>query len=209
MKFAVIGAGNVGSQIARAVVGVGHEVVLTEDAEGADALAEELDAPLVSSNGEAARLADAVVLAIPFGTVDEVAPDLAAAADGKIVIDVTNPLKEDYSGLVTETGPSGAERVQQLIPSARIVKAFNTVFAANQATAEVDGVQLDGFVAGDDDDAKREVMNLLAQIGFRPIDAGPLSSARYLEAMGYLNIALNTANDWPWQTGWKMVGPTA
>lgn len=60
----------------------------------------------------------------------------------------------------------------------------------------VDGVQLDGFVAGDDADAKKRVIRLLEEIGYRPIDVGPLSTARYLEGMGFLNISLNAANGW-------------
>jgi predicted dinucleotide-binding enzyme len=74
-------------------------------------------------------------------------------------------------------------------------------------TASVDGTQLDGFVAGDDTDAKKTVMDLLAAIGFRPVDVGGLSVARYLEGMGFINIALNSRNDWSWQSGWKLVGP--
>jgi predicted dinucleotide-binding enzyme len=69
-------------------------------------------------------------------------------------------------------------------------------------------VQLDGFVAGDDPGAKRQVLDLVQSLGFRPIDTGPLTMSRALEAMGMLNISLNMKNDWPWQTGWKLVGPT-
>ena len=70
------------------------------------------------------------------------------------------------------------------------------------------GVTLDGFVAGDDVGAKQAALSLVESLGFRPIDAGPLAMARALEGMGTLNISLNMANDWPWQTGWKLVGPT-
>jgi predicted dinucleotide-binding enzyme len=69
-------------------------------------------------------------------------------------------------------------------------------------------VQLDGFVAGDDADAKKQVTHLLDEIGFRTIDVGPLAMARHLESMAFLNIALNAKNGWSWQTGWKLVGPT-
>ncbi len=146
------------------------------------------------------------MLAIPFGAVDEVVTDLRDDLAGKIVIDVTNPVASDLSGLATD-GVSSAELVAQAAPQARVVKAFNTVFAANQATASVDGTQLDGFVAGDDAEAKQVVMGVLEEIGFRPVDVGALSAARYLEGMGYLNIALNARNGWSWQSGWKLVGP--
>lgn len=209
MRIAIIGAGNVGSAIARAAHGTGHDVVVSDAADESHQLAESLGVPVAETNAEAVQGADAVVLAVPYGVLETVAEEIAPEASGKIVIDVTNPLREDYSGLATEGGPSGAERLQTRLPGAHVVKAFNTVFASNQDKGEVDEVQLDGFVAGDDPESKEKVMGLLADIGFRPIDTGPLLSARYLEAMGYLNIALNAANDWPWQTGWKLVGPTS
>ena len=64
------------------------------------------------------------------------------------------------------------------------------------------------FVAGDDVDAKAAVLDLVRSIGFRPIDAGPLAMARALEAMAVLNMMLQIRNNWPWQAGWKLVGPT-
>ncbi len=208
MKVAIIGSGNVGSAVARAAKNTGHEVVVSDVAtESLKALGEALDVETTASSRHAVKIADAVVLAVPFGAVEAVASDLADDLTDKIVIDVTNPLKNDFSGLATE-GLSGAELLQQRLHGAKVVKAFNTVFAANQDKAEINGVQLDGFIAGDDADAKKEVAYLLEQIGYRPIDVGPLSAARYLEAMAFLNIALNASNGWAWQTGWKLVGPT-
>ena len=208
MKVAIIGSGNVGSALARAAKKTGHDVVVADvAAESLKALADAVGVDTTASSREAVQLADAVVLAVPFGAVASVVSDIADEVADKIVIDVTNPLTDDYSGLVTE-GTSGAELVQQLLPRARVVKAFNTVLAANQDRAEVDGVQLDGFVAGDDADAKKQVSYLLEEIGYRAIDVGPLAAAGYLEAMAFLNISLNASNGWSWRTGWKLVGPT-
>lgn len=208
MHVAIIGSGSVGSAIARASKKANHTVIAADGAgENLAALAERLGVATTASNADAAREADAVVIAVPFGAVNDVATEIADAVRDKIVIDVTNPLKDDYSGLATEGGVSGAELLQEQLPQAKVVKAFKTVLAANQDKGEVDGVQLDGFVAGDDDDAKKQVLYLLEEIGFRSIDAGPLSAAGYLEAMAFLNISLNSANGWPWQTGWKLVGP--
>jgi predicted dinucleotide-binding enzyme len=95
-----------------------------------------------------------------------------------------------------------------MAPNARVVKAFNTILAAHQAAPDIDGIQLDGFVAGDDGAAKKKVLELVTSLGFRPIDAGPLAMARALEGMGTLNISLNMTNGWPWQSGWKLLGPT-
>ncbi|MBI2318436.1 MAG: hypothetical protein HYU75_15925 [Betaproteobacteria bacterium] len=88
-----------------------------------------------------------------------------------------------------------------------MIKAFNTAFAARQAEPTVDGIPADGFVAGDDETAKAQVLELVGSIGFRPIDVGPLAMARALEAMAILNISLNVQNGWPWQSAWKLLSP--
>jgi len=69
-------------------------------------------------------------------------------------------------------------------------------------------VPLDAFLAGDDATAKATAAELASSLGYRVIDAGGLRMARALEAMAFLNIALTAANGWPWQSGWKLVGPT-
>jgi predicted dinucleotide-binding enzyme len=89
----------------------------------------------------------------------------------------------------------------------RVVKAFNYAFAARMAEPVVSGTRLDGFVVGDDQAAKDKVLELVESIGFRPIDAGPLVMARALESMGLLIIMLQIKHSWPWQNGWKLVGP--
>lgn len=209
MKFAIIGSGNVGTAVARAVTDAGHDAVVADlSDDGLTAVAETVPVQTTTSNPEAVAGADVVVLAVPFGAVRDIANDLRDDLVGKIVIDVTNPLAPDLSGLAI-SGTSAAELVQQAAPDARVVKAFNTVLAANQADPSVEGTQLDGFIAADDAEAKQTVLELLEEIGFRAIDVGPLSAARYLEGMAYLNISLNAANNWSWGTGWKLVGPAA
>ena len=82
-------------------------------------------------------------------------------------------------------------------------------FASRMANPRSNGTQLDGFVAGDDEAAKQKTLEFAESIGFRPIDAGPLSMARALEGMGLLHILLQIKHNWPWQSGWKLAGPTA
>jgi hypothetical protein len=207
MNIAVIGAGAVGGAIARAARQTGHDVVITATTSAtAQQVAGAAGVAAASSNAAAAANADAVVLAVPFTAVPEVARDIQEVSEGKIVIDVTNPIKPDYSGLAV-TGRSGAELVQELLPQSAVVKAFNTVFAAKQADPVTGGTPLDGFYAGDDEAAKKAVADLLAGIGYRPVDAGGLAAALALEHMAFLNISLNERNNWPWQSGWKLVGP--
>lgn len=208
MKIAIIGAGNVGGALARSSVRAGHQVVISSsDPEEAQAVALASGARAASTNREALEGADVVIPAVYYTSIFEVLKELRNALDGKVVIDVTNPLKPDMSDLATE-GTSAAEQIQERFPAARVAKAFNTAFAARQADPVVDGIQLDGFVAADDEEAKQKTLELVRSIGFRPIDAGPLSMARALEAMMFMLITLQVRHGWPWQNGWKIVGPT-
>ena len=114
--------------------------------------------------------------------------------------DVTNPLKPDYSGLATE-GSSAAEEFQKRLPNSNVVKAFNTIFASNQAAPTLD---IDGYVAGDDAKAKQQVISLVESMGFAPVDVGALSASRHLEGMAFINIGLNAANGWSWTSAWRL-----
>ena len=203
MNIGIIGAGNVGRALATASVRAGHAVTITSTtAREAEGVAAEVGATAVGSNKAAVVDAAAVILAVPFDAVHAIVGELGAALQGKVLIDVTNRFAPEQLG-----GPSNAELIQQMAPNARVVKAFNTIFAAHQADPVIDGIQLDGFVAGDGA-AKQQVLDLVASLGFRPIDAGPLPMARALEGMGTLNISLNMTNGWPWQSGWKLLGPS-
>jgi len=207
MHIAIIGAGNVGRALATSALRTGHSVTVSSaSGETAAALARETGAKAAESNRAAAEGADLVVLAVPYMAIVDVLDEIGPALAGKIVVDATNPLKPDYSGLATE-GTSGAEEIQARIPSARVVKAFNTAFAARQADPKIGGVQVDGYVASDDEEAKAVVLELVKAMGFHPIDAGELTMARALEALAWLNISLQMRHGWSWQAGWKLVGP--
>ena len=204
MNIGIIGAGNVGQALATASVRAGHTVKIssTTPDEAAHAAAA-AGASAGPSNQAVVADADVVILAVPFDAVRGIVDELGAALNGKILVDVTNRFAPEQLD-----GPSNAEQAQAMAPNARVVKAFNTIFASHQADPAVDGTQLDGFVAGDDAGAKQQALELVASLGFRPLDAGPLTMARALEGRGTLNIALNAANSWPWQSGWKLLGPT-
>jgi NADPH-dependent F420 reductase len=207
VDITIIGAGNVGKALTGSAIRIGHSVTLSSaSGESARAAAEQTGAGAAASNREAVEGAELVVLAVPYSAVDDILEEVGTALDGKILVDATNPIKPDYSGLATE-GTSGAEEIQARVPGARVVKAFNTQFAARQADPTVSGLRVDGFVAGDDEEAQAAVLGLVEAIGFNPIDAGGLAMARYLESMAWLNISLQTRYDWSWQAGWKLVGP--
>jgi hypothetical protein len=208
MKVAIIGAGNVGKALAGSATKAGHTVSITaNDPQHAQDAAKATHAHAASSNRDAVKDADLVVLAVPAKTVEGIVSALASDLDGKVIVDVTNRVDMQDPGKTLD-GTSMAEKIQKRVPKARVVKAFNYAFASRMAEPNVDGTKLDAYIAGDDEAAKREVEDFAQSIGFRPIDAGPLAIARALEAMAVLNILLQVKHKWPWQSGWKMIGPT-
>jgi 8-hydroxy-5-deazaflavin:NADPH oxidoreductase len=208
VRIAVIGAGNVGSALARALDVAGHTVTVTaRNPAHAEKVAGEFKVAAAASNREAVQDADMVVLAVPSKAVAAVVEDLDDLFGEAIVVDPTNPSGVDREEILRGSA-SLAEAILVLVPGTRVVKAFNTVFASRLNDPVVNGVPLDGFYAGDDPAAKRVVADLLAEMGFRPIDTGELLTARVLELMAFLNIDLNLRHGWPWQSGWKLLGPT-
>jgi predicted dinucleotide-binding enzyme len=202
MKLAIIGAGNIGKALGGSAVRAGHEVVITaKNPDNARAAAAATGARAAVSNADAASNADVVILAVWYPVaVGEVASEIADAVRGRTVIDVTNPVKPDLSGLATE-GRSAAEELQEKLPEARVVKAFNTVFGSNQANPSH---EIQVLVAGDDADAKQQVIGLAESLGMTALDAGALSAARAMEEMALLNMQLNAGNGWDWTSRWVL-----
>ncbi|TMD15186.1 MAG: prephenate dehydrogenase/arogenate dehydrogenase family protein [Chloroflexi bacterium] len=208
MKVAIIGSGNVGKALAGSATRAGHKVTMAaSDPAHAEEAAKATKAHAARSNQDAVKDAELVVLAVPANKVDEVVGGLAQKLDGKVIIDVTNRVNPKDPGQVLD-GSSTAERIQKQAPKSHVVKAFNYAFASKMADPMVDGTRLDAYVAGDDAGAKQKALEFAESIGFRPVDAGPLAMARALEAMAMLNILLQIQNNWPWQSGWKLAGPT-
>lgn len=172
MRIGIIGKGNVGSAIGKGLIGKGHEVKFGH---------RDPKEPVI----DAAQWGEVIILAVPYDAVEDVVKEIDSVADGKIMLDVTNAVAENWDLAIG--GPfSAAERLQKLAPKARVVKAFNTVFAVNQSTGKVGKEQLTLFVASDDAKAKQIVMQLGRDIGFDAVDAGMLKSARYLEGMAIM-----------------------
>lgn len=189
MKVAIIGTGNMGAGLASTLAGVGHEITIgARDLIKAAALADKVGHGAVGGGiAAAAKLADVVILALPFGAAAE-AIKLAEGLAGKIVVDISNPISADYKELVIGHTTSAAEEIQKLAPQARVVKAFNTIFAQLLAPESRQGKTLQVFVAGDDATAKAAVSELAKSAGFEAVEAGPLSNSRFLEPIGEMNI---------------------
>jgi predicted dinucleotide-binding enzyme len=192
MKVTIIGAGNMGSAFVKQLVRAGHEVSVTarDSAKAAQVAAAHPGAQAVAVAG-AANGADAVVLATGYG---DAAAALQAVGDlqGKVVIDITNPLTADYMGLTLGHSSSAAEEIARAVPGAEVVKGFNTVFAQVLGDGADFGAgrKVTVFVASDSARARQTATALAQSMGFEVVDAGGLKNARYLEPLAGLNIYL-------------------
>lgn len=188
MKIAILGKGNVGGTLGAGWEKRGHEVVFgVRNPERKDASA---GAKTVSVK-EAAQFGEIVVLAVPWGAAPAA---LRAAGDlsGRILLDVTNPLLPDLSGLDVPGGSSGAEQVASLVPGVPVVKIFNTTGYPNMANPDYNGQRATMFYCGDEAGSKRIAAGLAEDLGFEAVDAGPLRLARCLEPLAvlWINLAL-------------------
>lgn len=192
MKIAVIGTGSVGGTLGRRWAELGHAVrfgVRDPADPAANALVAEINGEArLAPVPDAVKDAEVVVLATPYAAN---AAAIASAGDlaGKILIDVTNPIAADFS-LAVGFNASGAEQVAKLAPGARVFKAMNQVGFEVMADPSFAAGKPVMFVAGDDDAGKRVVLDLVAALGFEPIDAGGLTLARLLEPYAMLWIHL-------------------
>jgi 8-hydroxy-5-deazaflavin:NADPH oxidoreductase len=192
MKVTVIGAGNMGSAFVKQLHRAGHSVRITaRDGAKAAALAAKYPGVVAVPAADAAAQADIVVLAT--GYADAVnALRSVGKLDGKVVVDITNPLTPDYMGLTLGHSTSAAEEIAKAVPGALVVKAFNTLFA--QVLAEGadfgSGRKASVFIAGDSEPARQTVAGLAESLGFAAVDAGGLKNARYLEPLAGLNVYL-------------------
>jgi 8-hydroxy-5-deazaflavin:NADPH oxidoreductase len=193
MKVTIIGAGNMGRGVGTRVVAGGHELeILDRDPAEAQKLADELGGSAAALDSPSAISGEIVVLALYYPGIKDAAQQYADDLDGKIVVDITNPVDtETWDRLATPPRTSSAEEVASIVAAGtRVVKAFNTTFATTLVAGEVGGQQLDVLIAGDDEGAKRKVSQLVSDGGLRPIDVGPLSRAQQLEHLGFLHISL-------------------
>lgn len=174
-KVGIIGTGNVGGALLRGLTRASYDVRAVGK-----------DPPKVR---ETAAWAELVILAVPFSAVDDALNEMGDAVNGKILVDVTNVLTADFQ-LALGCTTSGAEELQRKVPGAKVVKAFNTVFAQHMDQGRVKDQQLTLLVAADDAAAKASVLELGRALGFDAVDAGPVQNARWLETLGYLNIQL-------------------
>ncbi len=192
MQIGIIGAGNVGRALGEGWLRAGHQVLFSGSREPRrlQDLAASLGANArAGTPAEAARFGEVIVLAVPWSAADDALRD-AGPLTGKIVVDCTNPLKADLSGLAIGHTTSAAEEIARRAGGARLVKAFNTTGAENMRSPRFGGGQAAMFICGDDRPAKSVVSRLATDLGFDAVDAGPLAAARLLEPLAMLWISL-------------------
>jgi len=185
----IIGTGNMG----RAIAGVVRTGGNTVDLLGRD----DADKP---ATGEV------VVLAVPYGVVADVIAQRGEQLAGKVVVDISNPLDfETFDSLVVPADGSAAAEIAAALPGSRVVKAFNTNFAATLVSGTVGAQPTTVLIAGDDADAKSLLAGIVTAGGLRAIDAGSLRRARELEAIGFQQLTLAAGEKIAWTGGFAVV----
>lgn len=189
MMITIFGNGNIGQAVDQNFVKAGHTV---------EHIGYETDKTI---NG------NIVVLAVPFAAIDDVLARYAGQLAGKIVIDVSNPVNfATFDELVVPADSSAAAILQKKLPQSKVVKAFNTTFAATLVSGKVaDTAQTTVLLAGDDDEAKEKVAAALVDSPLAVIDAGSLKRARELEAFGFLQISLAAREKISWTGGFGVL----
>jgi predicted dinucleotide-binding enzyme len=205
-SISIIGLGNMASTLAGRALAGGHTVeIVGRDQAKAQELAAALGSGATAGTFGTTPVGDLVILAVPYAGAVPVVTRYGEALAGKVVIDISNTSNADATGLVAPEGSSGAQEIANAVPaSASVVKAFNTVFGHILAQ----GGPLDVLVAGDDARAKASVSAFIESLGLRPLDAGGLEVARWLEGAGLLMISLarHGVGNWDFSLGIDLAG---
>jgi predicted dinucleotide-binding enzyme len=190
-SISVIGLGNMAGALAdRSLAGGNAVEIIGRDPAKAKELAAALGGATVGTAGTAPA-GDIVVLAVPYASAAAAIGEYGDALDGKVIVDMTNPITLDFKGFVTPEGSSGAQEIAKAAPAgAHVVKAFNTLPSDVLAAGSAEGRPLDVFIAGDDAQAKARVSVFIESLGLRPMDAGQLPMARALENATLLHLGL-------------------
>ncbi len=187
--LSIIGTGTMGQAIA-AVAGRGGHTV-----------------QLIGNGDSATRVdGDVVVLAVPYSSVRSVIAERGDSLAGKVVVDITNPLNfETFDSLTVPAESSATAEIAADLPESRVVKAFNTTFAGTLTSGTVGELATTVLIAGDDAEAKSTLAGVITSGGLNAVDAGSLSRARELEAVGFLQLTLAATEKVSWTGGFGLV----
>ncbi len=183
----IIGTGNMGQAIAGLVAKGGHR------------------AQTIGHDDDSAVDGELVVLAVPYPALSAIADARRDELAGKVVVDITNPLDfQTFDSLVVPPDASAAAELAAALPQSRVLKAFNTNFAATLASGQVGDQTTTVLVAGDDADAKALLLRVVTDAGLRGVDAGSLRRARELEALGFVQLTLAAGEKIAWTGGFTL-----
>lgn len=183
--LSIIGTGTMGQAIAAVAGKGGHTVEL-----------------LGQGDAETPVSGDIAVLAVPYPAVSAVLEQRGSQLEGKIVVDITNPLNfATFDSLTVPADSSATAEIAAKLPHSRVLKAFNTTFAGTLAAGTVGPLTTTVLIAGDDADAKTTLAGVITSGGLNAIDAGSLDRARELEALGFLQISLAANEKVAWTGG--------
>ncbi|KAM9864527.1 hypothetical protein ACIFOC_02686 [Leucobacter aridicollis] len=186
--FTIFGTGNMATAIAGVLTAGGATV-----------------AHIGSADTGAKLQGDVVILAVPYPAIADIVASYGDQLAGKVVVDITNPLNfETFDELVVPAGSSAAAELQRALPAAKVLKAFNTNFAATLASGTVGETQTTVLVAGDDAEAKAALAAAVTAGGLAAIDAGSLKRAHELESIGFLQLTLAAGEKISWAGGFAV-----
>ena len=207
MNIAIIGSGHMAHGIGTRIVAGNHPLTIYDRTpEKAQELAKTLGGDTQAEALSEALKGDVIVFALPYAANLELVGKYSEQLADKIVVDISNPVNFQTFELIPPPGTSGVEEIAKLLPvGAKIVKAFNTTFAGTLVAGQVDGKKLDVFIAGDDEDAKKTIKQLVEDGGLRGIDAGPLSRARHLEGFQLIQMASQQTPGTNWMSAIKIL----
>jgi predicted dinucleotide-binding enzyme len=202
-----------GSAIAKSLAKGNYRLLLKGSKQNElDSLVKEIEAATptadvegIACSKEASWEADIIIPAVPYDAQKEVAEKIREVANQKIVISIANPLNESYDGLKTSGDTSAAEELQKLLPYSKVIKAFNTTFAADFSSPVINGQQVDAFIAGNNEDALTTVAELVKTAGFNPVVSGDITASRLLESMQLHLIQLSMKYNYNWLAGYKIL----
>ena len=194
VNITIIGTGNMGLPLAKYLGQADHRVFLgSRDESKASRIAAEIGFGVKGESiQDAVKEGDIIFIAVPHAAINETLEKMGSL-DNKVVVDMSNCFKPDFSGLTIGHTTSAAEEIARQIPNAKVVKAFNTIFATilNKGL-NFENQVLNVFLASDDEQAKQSVSELVESIGLLPVDCGKLKSSRFLEPLSALILQIDS-----------------
>ncbi|GGO83657.1 NADPH-dependent F420 reductase [Nonomuraea cavernae] len=209
MKIGILGTGRMGVRLAVMYSAAGHEVVLgSRDTARAQRIAAKLAHPRLAAGGYQEALDAPVILPAIFirdGLLDQLEA-MSERLAAKILIDITNPFNQDYTDFITPWNTSGAEQIAERLPRTRVVGAFKNVWWEVFDAPDFAGAISDVYVVSDDEEAKRQVIQLGEGTPFRYLDAGRLANARTVERMTLLSGEVGSRHGFFPRMNYKLLG---